>query len=281
MMTTLGKVFACINVFLCLALAIWALGIYTHRVEWGDKRGENPGELAKRKMELERLSKSRPEGERAWHANLQTLRATEQRRRSNQAEYENTLHAMRTGMNLANQPANPPVGELVYVDKGNDRGMLKVNPLTELPEMQPARDVAGQPLPALVALERAYADTQQLLSAEKQTLEKLVAREKDLTVQINGGGAQKGLKAQLQERQKALLNSEGIRGYLDRLQKVGVLPHLPDPRGDLRNADGEQEYLRPLLYNKLAEKDILLQRQKALKARLQELEAVGAASPDR
>jgi hypothetical protein len=81
----------------------------------------------------------------------------------------------------------------------------------------------------------------------------VVAEEKRLTEELNGDGKQiKGLRTQVAEQQEERQNS--------------LL---------------EQEYLRPLLYNRLVESQLVLKRQRALESRLRELKEAPATTARR
>jgi hypothetical protein len=127
------------------------------------------------------------------------------------------------------------------------KGELQFDP-KGYPAMRPATDKG---LTSLRALSEEYETKQNAIRAVRVEIEKLIEQEKALTEELVGKdlgkdrGTVKGLRADLAAQE--LANQKSL---------------------------AEQEYLRPLLYNRQVEAQILVKRRKALEARLKELETV-------
>ncbi len=247
--TQLAKILVFVNLVLSLVFASWALGVYTQRIDWGKKAAaaDRPaGELARRLEAIDRLGGGSREGSRQraearWSRAHQYLQALERVRDQNQQWYAQQLQVLFTGM-IGGKPIVPPVQALVY-----NQGVLVVDPLPfGRPQLRPVADRAGQPLPALQSLDQEYQKTNKEIESTMKTIAGLIQKERELTVVINGEGPRKGLRRQLAEEQ-----------------------------AETDKVLAEQEYLRPLFYNRHAEAQLLQERQKALEDRLKELQGAG------
>ncbi len=125
-----------------------------------------------------------------------------------------------------------------------------MDPKTGLPVMTDVVDPAGKPIPGLASLRilnDAYLQRQAEIVAVTKQIEDLVAQEKQLTEQL-GDGKVRGLRFDLAQEQLAEQRSLN-----------------------------EQEFLRPLLYNSMVERQSLEDRQKVLEQRLKQLQRVSVA----
>jgi hypothetical protein len=139
---------------------------------------------------------------------------------------------------------NQPPRALVRV-----RGVLQLDQ-KKFPLLGPVLDAKNQPIPNLASiseLNQRYSQTYTYIGNISQEIGKLQSRQKELSDQI-GNGVRTGLRFQLARDQQ-----------------------------EEKNSQLEQEYLKPFLYNALAEAHILTKRQKALEARLRELESAKVA----
>src|SRR5262249_33217015 len=165
----------------------------------------------------------------------------------NEKWYADQLQVLLTGT-IDGKPIVPPVQSLVY-EKGVlvlDPRMAKaladkgVDPRFALPQLRPVADRTGQPLPALARLDEEYQKTNGEIAATMKLIADRIQQERNLTLELMGEGPRKGLRRQLAEEQ-----------------------------AETEKSVAEQEYLKPLFYNRQAEAQLLQQRQKALQKRLQ------------
>jgi hypothetical protein len=236
----LGRILLFVNVGLGLTFAYWGIGLYMNHIDWSNQKvGERLGESAKREAEIKRWTdEALARGATRLDAARQAVRAAEERRPELLAWYRDRLESLRTGAD------KQPVLGLVY-----DKGELKFDN-KGYPLLGPVRNLAGQPVPGLENLQAqatAYNERQTQIRQVTQEIAKLAEEERKLTEEI-GDGREKGLRAELAAVQR-----------------------------DEQRSQAEQEFLRPLLYNRLVEIQILAKRQKALEARLKELEGARVA----
>jgi hypothetical protein len=250
-MTQAGKYLIVANLALSLIFAAWALAIYGNRVDWGDT-AERPdvvrGKYNERKAELTAAVAARDKAVARWEKALDRLRSDEADKPRAQQWYAEQLKILETGTDAKGQGVANPVQQLAY-----KQGQLQLDRNTGRPLLEPIEWTRTQPLLDLTRLGQEYNKTMKDLTAEKETLDKLLAEEQRLTEEVNGDGKQKkGLRTlvaeQEQERQNSLI---------------------------------EQDYLRPLLYNRLVESQLVRKRQRTLESRLRELQGtkVGAHLP--
>jgi hypothetical protein len=235
-----GRILLFVNVALSLTFAYWGIGLYMNHVDWSNqKSGENLGESAKREAEIKRWTdEALARNAARLELARRDVRDAEERRPQLLAWYQERLESLRTGAD------KQPVLGLVY-----DKGELKFDN-KGYPLLGPVRNLAGQPVPGLENLQAqatASNERQAQIRQVTQEIDKLAEEQRKLTEEI-GDGRDKGLRAEL-----AAVQQDGQR------------------------AQAEQEFLRPLLYNRLVEIQILAKRQKALEARLKELEGARVA----
>lgn len=272
--TTLGKVLVLTNLALSLIFASWALALYTNRVDFsrGGTGGAPKGEMAKREEQYKLAKENVEKAQVRYAAAGDQVRRLEAKRKPLQDWYEDQYRVLETGMTAQGQAA--PIRQLTYrqgqlVLDDNDRPVLQDIPWTRV-----------QPLVDLQQLRQEYDRTHEEILKEKEVLEALNAQLKDLTEQLNGDGKQrKGLRAEMADVQRALLNCLGHQEMLRRLQAAGVF--LVEGITPGKDFIGEHEYLMPLLYNRLAEQRILEARHKQLTERLKEASAAGTATAGR
>jgi len=122
-----------------------------------------------------------------------------------------------------------------------NKGALQVDS-NGVAALQPTKGLAS-----IEVLEQAYAQLQAQVAQTTKEIEKLVDEERKLTEQI-GNGKEKGLRADL----AAVQLKERI-------------------------SHDEEEFLKPLLYNRQVEYSLLMKRQQALEARIKELQGLSLA----
>ncbi len=236
-MTRVGKIFLFVNLALSLVFATWGFGIYSNYINWTDKK------IGDREGEF-------------------TKRADAIKR---------VMEARGRAETSWNSFLNPPQG-LLAVEASRPKLQARYNELLEnlragpvqalvyengalvkkygYPVLGPVLNTAKQPvqgLKSLQALDGDYRQKQKAIQDVTDAIEKQVELEKQLTEEI-GDGQEKGLRADLAAVQLA----------------------------EKRSLD-EQEFLKPLLYNRQVEVQLLQRRQQALEARVKELESVKVA----
>jgi hypothetical protein len=237
--TLMGKILLFVNLAFSLALAFWGFGIYTNHIDWSDQKvGERMGQFAIWNERIKSVSDlALPRAMSRFQTARAALEDLEARRPKLREWYARELQNLQSG----NQAVRAPVYRA---------GQLQIDPKTGAPVMGPVLNLKGQPIQGLASIEaqnKTYMEKQSQIVAVTKEIDKLLTEEKRLTTEI-GDGKEKGLRADLASVQLARQRSED-----------------------------EQEFLRPLLYNRQVEVQILVKRQKALEARLKELGSVSVA----
>jgi hypothetical protein len=253
MKTTLaGKIFVFINLVLGLFFAGMALAVITHRVNWPGIKGAAPdqaeGLIKQKQDEIKKWEQGAQNGLARHEEALKELLVLEEDLPRKQKWYADQLAFLATGKDAAGKPLkDAKVSRLVY--KGgqlelDDKGYPKLEPLTsKLKE-------GLKPIPQMVAIKTAVEEDIQMRMGE---VAKVIAREKMLTLEING-------------------NNGMPKGFRDLLAEEVMVE---------KDIQAELEYLRPLRYNRQVEAELLLKRQGSLKGRLRELEKIGVAVRER
>jgi hypothetical protein len=227
-MTRVGRIMLFVNLALSLVFAVWALGLYSNRID-------RMAELKARTTDLETAKKNLATAEARWRAADEALHLAEKRRPELQRWYETELAILQQG--------NKRIQAVALVG-----GKVRVKPDGKV-ELGLVLDTGGrdvQGLKSLEGLNKDYTQVQDELRTSLLNTNMAFNDEQKLTAIIGNG--QKGLRKDLADQQRAERNS------LD-----------------------EQEFLKPLLYNRLAEVQSLTQRHSALESRLKELKAVALA----
>ncbi len=234
-MTFAGKIMLFLNLGLSLGFAMWAFALYSNRIDWTTTK-----------------SAERPGEYAKRDAELQTLKAALTRG-------ESRLDAAKASVQLNEEKI--PKYQAWYKEQ-LDKLRVGKNPVQALvmregrldldadglPKLGPVLSATKQPVPGLASIEvlnQDYAAKHQTFLDVTQELNKTLDGERQLTEQI-GNGHDKGLRAQLAAEQLAE-----------------------------RNSIDEQEFIKPLLYNREVDGQVLVKRGRALEARLKEL--AGAA----
>jgi hypothetical protein len=240
-MTKLGKFLVFFNLVLSLMFAAWAVGVYTQRVNWADAKGKTPdderswGRIAKLKDDIERVNGTAAKAGPRGLAELRWLTALDEIRAAEKQRDENRV-------------VYADALEAVYTGKtvsGNEvtgpvkrpvyvKGELQVQ--KTLPVLEVVPDKGNNPLKPRVGLE---AEAKQLNEDTVKVQEEIAALRKqaeDLTAQVHK--------------------------LFTEIERAGRVR-----QGSLE----EQQYLERVLYNVQVEADLLVERQKELEARLNEL----------
>jgi hypothetical protein len=231
-MFRLGKIGLYLNVALAIFFAVWGFGVFMNRTDW-------TAESKTRAEQLQKLSQARNKVLQQVEETRPLYIAQEQRRPVLDKFYETQLEKLRSGKDRPQA--------LVY-----QKGALVYDQTTNLPKLGEVVSSSNQPLNGLASqdmLVQKYGDIQtqiRQLIKEEQTL---IEEQKKLSVQLQGEGAQKGLRGELNDRLAAEQKSIA-----------------------------RQEYLMPLLYNRQAELQVLTHRREGLEARLKELQGTNLST---
>ncbi len=246
--TLLGKLLVLLVVVLSLGLCTFAIGVSTNRIDWPGTGApaipgaKSTGELARLKGEVDEAQKAVVLAVGRCDDAAQVLARREARVPKDRQYYARQLEILE-GKDAAGNPVNDPIQVLVPAKGGPDADGLPV-----LEARAPAR-----PLESRRAAKEELARLDQEIAKQMAAVKDLIAREKSVTVEINGvKGEQKGWRDLLAEE-----------------------------TGAHEKALAEIEAVRPLRYNRQVEAAILAQRQAALQARLNDLRKVGVALQDR
>ena len=231
-MFRLGRLSLWLNLSLAVFFAIWGFGLYANRMDWKAESKDRSDQLRKLGGEISKLA---PEVEATRPAAVEQ----DARRPTLNAWYAAQLESLHSGKDKPKA--------LVY-----NKGVLEYD-AQHLPKLGEVLNSSNQPLNGLAsldALDREYAAVQAQIGKIITEENKLLAEEKQQTIEVNGESGPKGLRGDLAAKEAAEKKS------LER-----------------------QEYLMPILYNRQAELEILLKRKEGLEARLKELQSSKIAVP--
>jgi hypothetical protein len=257
-MTWLGKVLVLFNLALSLMLMIWALMLFTNRVDWSDQRGKDgrpDGELVRRQAQTKELWDAIPVAEYAWRKNRDTLVLLEEGtppdrkdgRLANLAWYEAEKRHLRTGaVPDANNSARA-VEFLVKDGKDKTRELIPDAKNFGRPTMGVPKDSREKTLVlgSLAYYQKEEKANRAAQEKEDKRLKDAIVLDTQLTDLLNGN---KGLKQRLIDAQ---------------LYRTNVLAE-------------HNEIKRPLI-NANVESELLLRRKRQLEYRIDELQKARAA----
>lgn len=238
-MTLIGKVLVLLNVVLSVAMAFWAVGVYSHYINYSTPPGrgsaeQNEGLVFQRDNQIKARQEQLAAAEARWRGPYAFLPRIAQQRANNRQWYAEQVQAMQKGPG--------PAKSVTY-----KAGQVELDPKQYgRPLLVDAADVDGQPLQPLQAYVKANEDTNNAIHVAQVELERQTRLDTELTQKIGGDN---GLRFQLAREEH---------------KRHEIL--------------AEQDYLRPLLVNSLVEGELVTKRQVELKARVKELKAVGVAS---
>jgi hypothetical protein len=205
------------------------------------QRIDRVAENKARVEQIDGLKKILASAEERWRAARTAAQAAENKRPELQKWYEEQLTTLRTGP-----------GPVFALDLS--KGQVKLDPTGRL-LLAPVTDAAGKAIADvanLAALQKKYTEKQQTLRTTVQETDALVKQAQSLSDEIGPQPKKAG--------QKKTLRTE-----------------LADVLQEDKNSQNEQEFLKPLLYNRQEEVKILEQRREELKGRLEQLQSVTTA----
>jgi hypothetical protein len=274
-MTTLGKILVLLTTTLSLAMAAWALGVYTQRIDWASKPSSSKAaqdELSKRVDRIKGKSggwglwDSLAAAEARWKTETQTLGTLEPLRAQNKAVYDKQLAQTDRGTGT--------VKTVAYKD-----GRLVLDPNTGQPVLADATDGAGAKLRSRDYYVKTYNERQEEIVKAMDELAKWLKPE------IWEKLPKKDGMLDLEEARKQLKQADfDDKGLF--IQDAKVTATITEQRQLLfqeqdkrQRVLAEQEYLRPLLVNTAVESELVVKRREALQARVEELrKSAGIAS---
>jgi hypothetical protein len=240
-MTSLGKGLVLANLILSVGVAVWGLTVYASGTDWSDNRGKDlarDGELLARSETVKKWNEAHIPAARSWNTTRVELARLDERRASDRAWYEKELAFDRNGATK-----EKPAHVLKLVNAQPETGA------DGRPKMDAGRDQFGQPLESLVAYNLTRESLHRQIDVETKNLAKSIEEDTELTNRLGG-------------------DASGSKGLQHRIL---------DERGKLAEAINEQRFVRPLLINAVVESDLIFKRQRALEARIKELEKIGVA----
>jgi hypothetical protein len=238
-MTLFGKLLVLGTLAVSLLMMTFALAVWTNRIDWTDrpaKEGDPGGELAQRDAEAKRLWGELRLAESGWRLRQAALARDEAQRVQDRLWYQTELAHLRTTAT----PNNPcravvaPRGVPVPDQRNPSR-----------PQMAAATDQGGQPLASLAFYNGQDEQLTKDLLAVADNLKKAAEADTRLTNELVGD---------------PLKRTKGLR------QRIN------DERAKRTAVVAEADFVRPLLINTVVESELILKRQKSLRARVGELE---------
>ncbi len=247
-MPSISKLLVVANFAVSVMVAGWAMGFYFTRIDWTNidhKDKGQPGQLVARENELKSLLSDARAAEISWREARFRVRDREAFRAEDRAFYRSELTY------IYNAPINEQLREFVIGKDG-------------LPDLQPdqrskshsllqrrnVNERNGKPLRSLSFYAQTYAANLKGLKTVGDELEKLFVKDGELTVELNGGGADKGLNQRIQD---------------ERLKGIGALE--------------EYNIIKPLLIKTVGDSQFLLARRQQLEKRIKELEESPVSKP--
>jgi hypothetical protein len=246
-MPSISKLLVVANFAVSVMVAGWAMGFYFTRIDWTNtnKAPQPPGQLVARENELKSLLTQARAAEISWREARTRVRDREAFRAEDRAFQRSELTF------IYNAPANQQLREVVIGKDGLPE--LQLDPRNKshsLLQLRNVNDRNGQPLRSLSSYAQTYAANLKGLKTVGEELEKLFIKDGELTVELNGGGAEKGLNQRIQD---------------ERLKGIGVLE--------------EYNIIKPLLIKTVGDSQFLLARRQQLEKRIKELEESPVSKP--
>jgi hypothetical protein len=271
-MTLIGKLLVLLTVALSVTMAFWAFGVYTQRIEWAGKVSGAAAhdELTKRRERIKPqqstgygLQDSVAAAEARWKVSAQNLTGIEPLRAQNKKWYGEQLTLLVKGPG--------PVKTADYKD-----GRLVFDPNTIRPVLVDAKDKAGQPLQNRDFYVDKYNERKDQIATAMDEIGKWMKPEVWEALPKRDG------RIDVDEAVKQIKPGD-LAGLLitdaDVTQEITRLRVLLVQEQDKRaRVLAEIEYLKPQLVNSAVESELLEKRQASLKARIEELKAVGVAA---
>jgi hypothetical protein len=257
-MTTLGKLFVLLNVGLSLAMGFWGYAIYSTRIDWSNTaaKGDKPaGALVAKVNRVKELGDALRTAEESWNSARETVAALERDRPINRAWYAKELEFLRSGASAQDAARvvlldkTPPADANATSRVG--QVLINVADPYKRPRLQRVEVAPGVGLKSSRAYQEEIKSLVDECNAQNDKLDGLIAKEVEYSDQLAGGTAKypKGLQTRVEE---------------EKTKRTDLLE--------------EQTLLRPLLVNAVVESEQVFKRQRALEARIKELEKTGVAA---
>lgn len=254
-MTKFGKTLVFVNLILSLALMIWAMSAFVHRIDWSDnkaKDGKPDGELVRRIARVKAAWLPLPQSENDWRASRQNLLALEERRRDVRTWYDS---------------------EMAKLDKD-------ANPNQPTPLFEVVTDLAGMP-----ALEpngriklQAAKDWGTINAKGERELKPVVARNaydlRESNLFLGDDKQEAPLKEGLLASRTRL--RKGVEDNVETITRMlgpkGLHARMLDEKAKREGVVEEYKGVQPLLINTAATSNFATERVKELQTRVAELE---------
>jgi len=252
-MTLFGKLLVFINVIFSVSLLAVALAVYTNRVDWGETKAsaeQLEGELLKRQNRLKDAWRKLPGAEAQFLPARTELVGWEKQRVENQQWYAQEKESLVRGPAVADRPILE-----VQLDKNNSQP--EIDPRTQQPRMQPAKDAEGKPL------------------ERRESYDRDIKSAGDAITQINEQYVTAKQEAEKLTAGDAKVNKPGLVG------EEGMPQRLKREQVKRERLGGEGGFPKPGVVNTAIEAQVLQVRRRALEARLQELRQLLGDCPGR
>ena len=248
-MTFFGKILVVLNLALSLAFATWALAAYTNRIDWQDRKKDAAdertwGRIAVLKEDINRLTGAGDKLGPRGLAEVRWLTAVGQLRaaEAERRDHQQWYAEQLEVLHTGQTAKKAPVAEPVkrVAFKGGELQMEK-----GLPKLEVVADKAGAPVRHRAALAQQQTELNADVAKVQEEIRTLTAEAAKLT--------------------------DRVRELFTQIERAAAVRH---------GAGEEQRYLEQILYNVQVEAELLLDRQKALEARLNELKSTRVTSQD-
>jgi hypothetical protein len=254
-MNFLGKLAVLLQTALSLLFLTVAFGIYSQRINYptiSTDTGKVIGIVETLQDELKKSVEPRNVADSRFFAARKQLAALEAERPGRLGWYKDTLSGIATGKSVDGTEMTPAVTELE-----------KEDPATRLIPLKrdTAYTIRGKPALSLQGYDDEMKKAAAEVKAQQERTIRLIADEKRLTVEINGGT----YTVQENGEDKDVTVAKGLRRLLGEQEEFA---------GHSRD---EQEALLPQLANRWAEAQLQLKRKATLEARREELVGGSAA----
>jgi hypothetical protein len=195
-MGTLGKVLVIVHGALSLAVLAWALGIYTHRINWNAPQGGGANKeesvYARQKAKADEYNVAVDRAYTRWSGNLFQVQALDQERYPRRNFYGTQLYLVQTGQ-LNGKDVPQPVQQLVNAPNG----FLDIRQVVGRP---PYEVRAGVPADSIAGYERKMARLVEDIKASQVRNDQALAERDALNREVIGTQQAKGLRRRYNEQ---------------------------------------------------------------------------------
>jgi hypothetical protein len=276
-MTKFGKALVLFNLVFSLLMAVWAIGVFTNRVDFSNtkKPDQVMGLLAQREARVKEVKDAFRPADAGWARARAAVYFQESFRPKLTAWYAEQLQNARDG--------NKEIGEVDMTKElarqrdaasfspvvTGPQGQVVFNPrFFEVPAMVvPVKDAYGRPLRSLQAYSQEEQGLNKAIENERARYQKAIEEDVRQTALLIGR------EAALQK-----LGAEQANALLDaKLDSKGLRQRLQDERVKEQKLQEEIDFLKPLRVNVAVEHQLLQKRTQALERRIEELKKIGVA----